>query len=476
MDFLLHYRNPNFHSSSVALTSNKVNNKLHAGREVEKKKNKRNNKISTKVKLSTDPQSVAARERRHRISERFKILRSLIPGGDTRNMDTVSMLEEAIQYVKFLKAQIWLQQTMISFENCDDYDNANRNYHHYDQYSHQNLLPSDIFNSDHHHLSSLPQMEHEIVPQLGFEDGSCFKVEDEDNMFSHVPNKVLAQLEAICCRFFWGSRENERIILWVAWKVAMNSLDQGGLGIGSLRAGNIARLMHSLQEIWVLAATPLAATLRNVAAKGLVAAKGSLDGHLSVNKRNTVWGKICRLDEDLTEVDMDIKDLMQEIQGCWRWSLEADGEFSVKSLRKALDDKYLVSDNMATSWCKTMPKKINIFVWRARRHRLATKLNLIKRNVPGVSPICPLCNVFDETEDHLFIKCSTAKVLMAKLQGWWSDLPNLDNIRDLDELLNRCHGRNDEVKYQVVICAFMWSFGSIGTRCVSKERLNPSIF
>ena len=64
------------------------------------------------VKLSTDPQSVAARERRHRISDRFKILQSLVPGGT--KMDTVSMLEEAINYVKFLKNQILLHQTIMN--------------------------------------------------------------------------------------------------------------------------------------------------------------------------------------------------------------------------------------------------------------------------------------------------------------------------------------------------------------------------
>ncbi|KAF4401403.1 hypothetical protein G4B88_001597 [Cannabis sativa] len=83
-----------------------------------KKGKKKNNKVCGGVKLSTDPQSVAARERRHRISERFKILQSLVPGG--AKMDTVSMLEEAIHYVKFLKAQIWLHQTIINHNNHHD--------------------------------------------------------------------------------------------------------------------------------------------------------------------------------------------------------------------------------------------------------------------------------------------------------------------------------------------------------------------
>ncbi|KAI4295761.1 hypothetical protein L6164_035773 [Bauhinia variegata] len=53
---------------------------------------------------ATDPQSLYARRRRERINERLRILQNLVPNGT--KVDISTMLEEAVQYVKFLQLQI----------------------------------------------------------------------------------------------------------------------------------------------------------------------------------------------------------------------------------------------------------------------------------------------------------------------------------------------------------------------------------
>ncbi|KAL5058208.1 hypothetical protein RYX36_029812 [Vicia faba] len=131
-----------------------------------KTKGVKKSKGASSVKLSTDPQSVAARERRHRISDRFKILQSMVPGGS--KMDTVSMLEEAIHYVKFLKTQILFHQTMINFVDHDS--------DHHEAFSPM-FLPNDNTIDQHNVLGSVESGQN--LQQLPLEQ-FCFQQGDED--------------------------------------------------------------------------------------------------------------------------------------------------------------------------------------------------------------------------------------------------------------------------------------------------------
>ncbi|XP_062198286.1 transcription factor BHLH133-like [Phragmites australis] len=67
---------------------------------------KQSNNSSSGSRSSKHSQSLYAKKRRERINEKLRILQQLIPNGTKVDMST--MLEEAVQYVKFLQLQIKL--------------------------------------------------------------------------------------------------------------------------------------------------------------------------------------------------------------------------------------------------------------------------------------------------------------------------------------------------------------------------------
>lgn len=55
-------------------------------------------------------------------------------------------------------------------------------------------------------------------------------------------------------------------------------------------------------------------------------------------------------------------------------------------------------------WNFNIPSKIKFLIWKVYYNALPTKDNLIKRNM-NVDPICPVCNVHNETILHSLVTC-----------------------------------------------------------------------
>ncbi|OMO93009.1 hypothetical protein CCACVL1_06689 [Corchorus capsularis] len=80
--------------------------------------NEESSKKKNSEKCSTvSAQSIAARARRRKITEKTQELGKLVPGGN--KMNTAEMLQSAFKYIKYLQAQVGILQFMDSFQETE---------------------------------------------------------------------------------------------------------------------------------------------------------------------------------------------------------------------------------------------------------------------------------------------------------------------------------------------------------------------
>ncbi|GKB79217.1 hypothetical protein Tco_0946112 [Tanacetum coccineum] len=205
-----------------------------------------------------------------------------------------------------------------------------------------------------------------------------------------APGVILKSLERLRSRFFWSGPQDAKSIAWVKWSNVLPSFEKRGLNIGSLKAFNISLLQ---KWRWRLFSSPNAHWVNVI--KALHGQEGGLD-HQGCNFNGT-WSRIggsfnflhskdiiplnSFLFKNWSRADIGIRnmaylrellveisqvDLNSEGDTCI-WSMVDDSVFSVRSIRHVIDSKLLPSMLSATTWEKTLPRKVNIFLWRQRQ-------------------------------------------------------------------------------------------------------------
>ncbi|XP_071695652.1 uncharacterized protein [Rutidosis leptorrhynchoides] len=117
-------------------------------------------------------------------------------------------------------------------------------------------------------------------------------------------------------------------------------------------------------------------------------------------------------------------------QGCSvvKW-MHADGFFKVKDLCGLIETQAMdISvNNLETMRNNLVPKKIELFVWRAVQRRLPTLVELDKRGVDLHSLRCPLCDDCLESIEHTLVFCNHALDLWKRVYSWWG-LGHVSNL------------------------------------------------
>lgn len=121
-----------------------------------------------------------------------------------------------------------------------------------------------------------------------------------------APVKVLNFLESMRRRFFWGMKENESKISWVAWNKICADMESGGLGVGSLKAQNIALMVKWWWRFY---------TEEGSLWKSVIQALHGLNGGLKEPNRGGkmpgLWRNIVKVHGDLIKVNIPLKGWFQ---------------------------------------------------------------------------------------------------------------------------------------------------------------------
>ncbi|XP_021984804.1 uncharacterized protein LOC110880626 [Helianthus annuus] len=133
------------------------------------------------------------------------------------------------------------------------------------------------------------------------------------------------------------------------------------------------------------------------------------------------WSRLSESDAEIKEWQ-ECREIINKVtlnnsEYRWVWNDDSQDGFSVKAVKKALITERGNSQLPAFEWCKWVTIKCSIVAWRGNLDRLATRVNLKRRNVNINSILCPFCNEFEETMEHL-TACSVAIRLWSELSVW----------------------------------------------------------
>lgn len=150
-----------------------------------------------------------------------------------------------------------------------------------------------------------------------------------------------------------------------------------------------------------------------------------------------------------------------------KWTLSKNGIYTVKSYYRHMIETGLKCPH-AFMWKTRMPPRVKVFMWLALRNSILTRDNLHRRGWNGDRQ-CPFCMQAGSV-DHLFLRCSIARLLWNIIQCafGFSQIP--DNLPDLFNIWLASFNKHKKNMVTVGISAICWTIWKLRNGVVFENN------
>ncbi|GJW86813.1 RNA-directed DNA polymerase, eukaryota, reverse transcriptase zinc-binding domain protein [Tanacetum coccineum] len=322
-----------------------------------------------------------------------------------------------------------------------------------------------------------------------------------------LPNTVVMELEKLLRRFLWNSGDSAKGKAKVAWSIVCKPKDQGGLGIKSLHKWNEVLLVSQLwklierkESLWVKWVNTI--KLKNlsiwevdhslgmingakwvpwtVSNRDLYDARLALDAKVADIIINNKWNWPEGWVEDFPELNQipnPVIDANATDKVCWVNSDNKEVDFSTKVAWLSLRDNDAKVQWSHVVWFSQYNPRQAFILWLAIQRKLMTQ-DRIMRWQQGAILKCPLCNVCEDSHEHLFFNCSYS----AKIWDWIKVKGRMENAdstlyRVVDKISEKPSNNNIwRIIQRLIVSAtvyFIWQ--ERNKRIFQSEKRTPEV-
>ncbi|XP_028051902.1 uncharacterized protein LOC114256459 [Camellia sinensis] len=243
------------------------------------------------------------------------------------------------------------------------------------------------------------------------------------------PKKFCDKLNAYIRNFWWRGDPEGKGINWLNWGHMTLPNHQGGMGFRDFNSFNLALLARQVNDgaainfwddKWIPSIPGFKVLSSKPTESGIQHVQDVIDAH------STSW-RIESLTNLVSEVEVEairlIPIAMDNSADSLVWHFEAKGEYSVRSGNSTALTKVSrgISSPPSSSfqppknfwkllWALKVPPKLKNFWWWVCKNGLATKVNLYRRRC-APSNLCPICQEFPETIEHLLFGCDWVRAV-----------------------------------------------------------------